>query len=78
MQFTDKGIAKNKNSSKRVISFEDYLDDTNCTKFRDIPTYKRMCVCIIKNDYSCKYMGFAQNKKDLDKRKKALKKYAKL
>lgn len=78
VQFTDKGIAKNKNSSKRVISFEDYLDDTNCTKFRDIPTYKRMCVCIIKNDYSCKYMGFAQNKKDLDKRKKALKKYAKL
>lgn len=78
VQFTDKGIAKNKNSSKRVISFEDYLDDTNCTKFRDIPTYKRMCVCIIKNDYSCKYMGFAQNKKDLDKRKKALKKYEKL
>ena len=39
----------------------DYLDDIDIAEFREIPTYKRMCICILKNDHACKYMGFALN-----------------
>ena len=34
----------------------DYLDDIDIAEFKEIPTYKRMCVCIMKNDHLCKYM----------------------
>lgn len=76
-KFIDKGNTS-KISSKRVIAFDDYLDDTNCKKFKEIPTYKRMCICIIKNDYFCKYMGFTQTKEEVKKRKSALEKYKNL
>lgn len=77
VEFTDKGQTS-PISTKHVISFDDYLDDTNVKDFKSIPTYKRMCICIIKNDYYCKYMGFAQTKEELEKRKRAIEKYAKL
>jgi predicted phosphoadenosine phosphosulfate sulfurtransferase len=68
----------NPHSDKDVCTFDDYLDDTSCTKFKEIPTYKRMCVCIIKNDYYCKYMGFTQTKAELTKRKTAIEKYRRI
>ena len=76
-QFTDRGRIS-KISDKRVIAFDDYPDDLNVTNFKEVPTYKRMCVCIIKNDYYCKYMGFAQTKKETEKRKRALEIYKNL
>ena len=60
---------------KEVIQFEDYLDDTTVTDFKRIPTYKRMCICIMKNDHLCKYMGFAMTKKETEKRQKTIEKY---
>ncbi len=60
---------------KEVVQFDDYLDDTTVEDFRRIPTYKRMCICIMKNDHTCKYMGFAQTKKEKEKRKAAISKY---
>ena len=63
---------------KEVVRFEDYMDDTTVTDFKRIPTYKRMCICIIKNDYYCKYMGFAQTKNELKKRKRAIEMYKNL
>jgi len=62
-------------SEKDVIAFDDYLDDADVTDFKSVPTYKRMCICIIKNDYACKYMGFAQNKAETERRKRAIEKY---
>lgn len=53
----------------------DYLDDIDIPEFREIPTYKRMCICIMKNDHFCKYMGFSQTKYEMEKRKNAIKKY---
>lgn len=60
---------------KEVIQFEDYLDDTTVDDFKKVPTYKRMCICIMKNDTTCKYMGFAQTKEEIQKRKAAIEKY---
>ena len=28
----------------------------------DIPSWKRMCYCILKNDYNCRFMGFGPTK----------------
>lgn len=53
----------------------DYLDDIDLPEFREIPTYKRMCVCIMKNDHLCKYMGFSQTKNEIQRRAEVIKKY---
>lgn len=80
-ELDDTGVAyrnrgkASKISKKDVIAFDDYLDDADVTDFKSVPTYKRMCVCIIKNDYNCKYMGFAQNKAETERRRKAIEKY---
>ena len=34
----------------------DHTDDIRSTK--DIPSWKRMCYCILKNDHNCRFMGF--------------------
>ena len=53
----------------------DYLDDIDITQFKEIPTYKRMCICIIKNDHLCKYMGFSLTKDEMNRRKAIQEKY---
>ena len=53
----------------------DYLDDIDITEFTEIPTYKRMCICIMKNDHLCKYMGFSLTKNEMQLRKNAETKY---
>jgi predicted phosphoadenosine phosphosulfate sulfurtransferase len=34
----------------------DHTDDIKSSK--DIPSWKRMCYCILKNDHLCRFMGF--------------------
>lgn len=53
----------------------EYLDDIDIPEFREIPTYKRMCVCILKNDHACKYMGFSLTKRERELRDNVMKKY---
>lgn len=52
-----------------------YLDDIDIEEFKEIPTYKRMCICIMKNDHLCKYMGFSQTKNEMERRKSIMEKY---
>jgi len=47
----------------RVIflgNIPDHTDDIKSTK--DIPSWKRMCFCILKNDHTCRFMGFGLSK----------------
>lgn len=60
---------------QRVLKFNEYPDDCDTKSFANLPSYKRMCVCILKNDYYCKYMGFSQTKDAIEKRKKTLAKW---
>ncbi|AQS41230.1 MAG: Phosphoadenosine phosphosulfate reductase family protein [Candidatus Tokpelaia hoelldobleri] len=62
-------------SKKKAVMFEDYPDDMETNYFRLVPSWKRFCVCIMKNDHLCKYMGFAQTKTEIKKRQMTLKKY---
>ena len=67
----------NYKTDKKAVKL-DYLDDIDISDFKAVPTYKRMCVCILKNDHLCKYMGFSQTKQEMKKRKEAIEKYAKI
>lgn len=67
----------NYKTTKKSVKL-DYLDDLDIKDFKAIPTYKRMCICILKNDHTCKYMGFSPTKTEMQKRKEAIKKYGKL
>ena len=53
----------------------EYLDDIDITEFTDIPTYKRMCICIMKNDHLCKFMGFSLTKEETEMKNNSLNKY---
>ncbi len=64
----------NYKTNKKPVKM-DYLDDIDISEFREIPTYKRMCVCILKNDHACKYMGFALNKEEAYKRDKIMEQF---
>lgn len=77
IEFENLGRAKS-HVDKDVIRISEYLDDTACTRFTEVPTYKRMCICIMKNDYFCKYMGFGQTKEEWAKRRSAMEKYQNL
>ena len=68
------GESSNYKTRKKPVRM-DYLDDINIPEFREIPTYKRICICILKNDHSCKYMGFTQNKRERELKQKMMEKY---
>ena len=53
----------------------DYVDDIDIAEFREVPSYKRMCVCILKNDHACKYMGFALTKEEVRRRDEIMNQY---
>ena len=42
----------------------DQTDDIKSTK--DIPSWKRMCYCILKNDHICRFMGFGLTRQQQD------------
>ena len=64
----------NYNTIKKPVLME-YLDDIDIKEFTSVPTYKRMCICIMKNDHLCKYMGFSLTKEETELRKSAEEKY---
>ena len=63
------------NKKSRIVfvgKIPDNTDDIKSTK--DIPSWKRMCYCILKNDHICRFMGFGltreqQKRIDVIKRK---------
>ena len=65
----------NYKSDKVRVTFKEYPDDLHVKEFQSVPTYKRMAICILKNDHLCKYMGFSQTQKEAKKRQEAIKKY---
>ena len=40
----------------------DHTDDILSSK--DVPSWKRMCYCILKNDHMCRYMGFGLTREE--------------
>ena len=71
------GDTTNYKTIKKPVRME-YQEDYDGKNFKDIPTYKRMCICIIKNDHLCKYMGFSLTKDEMERRKAIQEKYKNL
>lgn len=63
----------------RVIFLQpipDHTDDIKSTK--DVPSWKRMCYCILKNDHLCRFMGFGLLREDKKRVDMIKEKYGKL
>ena len=62
------------NKKSRIVFLGPIPDNTdNIKTTKDIPSWKRMCYCILKNDHICRFMGFGmtrQQQKRLDLIKK--------
>ena len=72
------GVSNYTKDGKEKIVFEQEIpDDTDDVKSTiDIPSWKRMCFCILKNDHLCRFMGFGPTKQRQEKIKAIKKKYA--
>lgn len=68
------GKSTNYQTSKLPVRME-YIDEIDIAEFKEIPTYKRMCIAIMQNDHLCKYMGFSQTKDEMARRKNIMEKY---
>lgn len=71
------GESTNYKTNKKPVRME-YQDDIRVSEFKELPTFKRICICILKNDHSCKYMGFALNKAERERRANVMLKYKSL
>ena len=57
-----------KDKKTRIIFLGDIPDNTDdVTGTIDIPSWKRMCFCILKNDHYCRFMGFGPNKEQQER-----------
>ena len=79
-QIRRNGVSNYSKDSKSRIVFEGEIpDDTDDVKSTiDIPSWKRMCTCILKNDHLCRFMGFGPTKPQQQKIKAIKQKYAAL
>lgn len=51
------------NKKSRIVFIGNLPDNTDDIKSsKDIPSWKRMCYCILKNDHMCRFMGFGLNR----------------
>lgn len=66
---------RNYTTEYQVIKFKEYLDEIDIKNPNLLPTYKRMCIAIMKNDTSCKTLGFGQTKEELKRRNEMINKY---
>lgn len=65
--------------NSRIVFIGKIPDDTDDIKSsRDIPSWKRMCYCILKNDHICRFMGFGMTKQEQAKIDKIKRKYGEM
>jgi predicted phosphoadenosine phosphosulfate sulfurtransferase len=65
------------NKNKRVVRYSSIPDtvDHKLESRRAAPTWRRMAICILKNDYLCKGLSFAQTKDQSERMKMLIEKY---
>ncbi len=68
----------NKDKQRVIIqSFPDHLDFLSCHN-SDVASWKRFAITILKNDHTCKYLGLAPTKEQIERMKYIKKKYQKI
>ncbi len=72
------GISNYTKDKKTKITFRGIPDNTDDVKGTiDIPSWKRMAWCILKNDHNCKFMGFGLTPSQQKRKNGILEKYKK-
>lgn len=73
---TNGETAHGRKDKTRVViqSFPDHLDMLSCHN-SDVASWKRFAITILKNDHTCKYLGLAPTKEQLERQKTIQKKY---
>lgn len=67
------------NKNHKVIFLDRIPDETDHIRStKDIPSWKRMCLCILKNDHLCRSMGFGMNRTQKRMVEEIRKKYAQI
>lgn len=71
--------AHGRKDKERVVikSFPDHLDMLSCHN-SDVASWKRFAITILKNDHTCKYLGLAPTKEQLERMKYIKRKYSKI
>ena len=63
---------------KEVIIFKEVADETPLDTKGDMCSWKRMAMCIIKNDYACKSLSFSITKNLVGRQKELMERYKNL
>jgi len=58
----------------RIIKYPDHLDMLKADKAK-VASWKRLAMTILKNDHTCKYLGLAPTKQQMERQKIIIKKY---
>ncbi len=66
--------------NKKIVKYKKIEDclEGNIESKRFAPTWRRMAMCIIKNDHLCKGLSFAQTKNQIERQKQLIEKYRNL
>ena len=71
--------SKRGKGDKEVIRFTKILDEfPQIDSKQDILTWRRMCMCILKNDYICKGLSFSMNKQMIEKSRELTSRYKRI
>lgn len=70
--------ARKRSQPAEVVKFDEYPDDLPISASALAPTFKRQVITILRNDVSCKTMGFGPTKLETARRKAAIAKYKEL
>jgi len=76
----ENGMTPHGNKDKlrvRIPYYPDHTDFLSCHN-SDVASWKRFALTILKNDHTCKYMGFAPTKEQAVRQREIMEKYKKL
>lgn len=73
-----KGKIYEKRDDIVLVKFKEYPNEIDSKYFQNLPSYKRMCITILKNDFSCKYMGYGMTAYEKQLRHDAMRKLSEL
>jgi predicted phosphoadenosine phosphosulfate sulfurtransferase len=58
----------------RITKYPDHLDMLPCHN-SEVASWKRLAITILKNDHTCKYLGLAPTKQQMERQKLIMLKY---
>lgn len=77
IQFKENGLSPHGNKDKiriRITKYPDHTDFLPCHN-SEVASWKRFAITILKNDHTCKYMGFAPTKEQAERQRLITAKY---